>query len=140
MPFPRTNLSRISTAEKVIRERKRTLPRREVGTLEQSMFKDTFHTTKGGNNIDTVVVQLPKFAIMPLRCPPEGVAANLLSDAHMYVRVTNYALFEKLILLPIRTHSPAPIICETTKSLSALKSPERMMRSLTCVGPSGTEY
>ena len=51
-----------------------TLPGREVGTLEERVLQDTLNTTERGNDIDTVVVELPKLAVMTLRSPPEGVA------------------------------------------------------------------
>ena len=50
-----------------------TLPGRKVRALEQRVLEDTFHTTKRGNDIDTVVVELPQFSVVPLRSPPERI-------------------------------------------------------------------
>ena len=43
-----------------------TLPCREVGTLEECVFQDTFHTSEGGNDIDAIVIELPQLAVMAL--------------------------------------------------------------------------
>ena len=50
-----------------------TLPGREVSTLEKGVLQDTFNTTKGSDDIDTVVVELPQFSVVALRCPPERI-------------------------------------------------------------------
>ena len=44
----------------------KTLPSGEVRSLEQSMLEDTLYTTKGRNDINTVVVELPEFTVMAL--------------------------------------------------------------------------
>ena len=43
-----------------------TFPGGEVRSLEQSMLEDTLYTTKGRNDINTVVVELPEFTVMAL--------------------------------------------------------------------------
>ena len=43
-----------------------TFPGGEVRSLEQSMLEDTLYTTKGRNDINTVVVQLPQLSIVTL--------------------------------------------------------------------------
>jgi hypothetical protein len=43
-----------------------TFPRGEVRALEECMFEDTFHASQRGDNVDTIVVQLPQLAIMTL--------------------------------------------------------------------------
>ena len=53
-----------------------TLPSREVGTLEESVFQDTLDTTKCSDDIDSVVVELPQLAVVALRRPPEGVTGT----------------------------------------------------------------
>ena len=50
-----------------------TLPRREVRSLEQRVFQDTFHTTQRSDDVDTIVVELPQFTVVTLRRPPEWV-------------------------------------------------------------------
>ena len=56
-----------------------TLPSREVCAFEEGVFEDTLNTTKCGDYIDTVVVELPQLAVMTLRRPPEGVADEGMS-------------------------------------------------------------
>lgn len=50
-----------------------TLPRGKVSPFEQGVFKNALHTTQSLNHVCAVVVQVPKFAIMSLMCPPEGI-------------------------------------------------------------------
>jgi hypothetical protein len=52
---------------------KQTFPCGKVCTLEESMLKDAFYTSKGLDHICTVVVQVPQLAIMALVCPPEWI-------------------------------------------------------------------
>ena len=58
-----------------------TLPCREISTLEKCMLQNTFNTTESGDDIDAVVVELPQFSIMALRCPPERIARALVSTS-----------------------------------------------------------
>jgi len=51
----------------------KTLPRREIRSLEQRVLQDTFHTTQRSDDVDTIVVELPQFTVMTLRRPPEWV-------------------------------------------------------------------
>ena len=52
---------------------KQTFPCGKVCTLEESMLKDAFYTSKSLDHISTVVVQVPQLAIMALVCPPEWI-------------------------------------------------------------------
>ena len=56
-----------------------TLPGREISALEKSVLQNTFNTTKGGNDIDTVIVKLPQFSVVALGCPPEWITRVLVS-------------------------------------------------------------
>ena len=56
-----------------------TLPGREISTLEQGMLQDTFNTTEGSDDIDTIVVELPQLSVVALGCPPERIAKALVS-------------------------------------------------------------
>ena len=56
-----------------------TLPRGEVRALEERMLEDTLDTSKSSDDVDTVIVELPQFAVVTLRRPPEGVAVNSVS-------------------------------------------------------------
>ena len=51
-----------------------TLPGWEISALEQGVLQNTLNTTKSGNDINTIIVELPQFSVMPLRCPPEWIA------------------------------------------------------------------
>lgn len=51
-----------------------TLPCREICSLEEGVLQDTFHTAQCGDDVDTVVVELPEFAVVALGRPPEGIA------------------------------------------------------------------
>ena len=44
----------------------RTLPCRKVCSLEQRVLQNAFDTSQRCDYIDTVVVELPQFAIVPL--------------------------------------------------------------------------
>jgi len=43
------------------------------------MFQNALNTTKGGNDINSIIVELPEFTIMPLRSPPERIALGLIN-------------------------------------------------------------
>ena len=51
-----------------------TLPGREISALEQGVLQNTFNTTKSGDDINTIIVELPQFSVMALRRPPERIA------------------------------------------------------------------
>ena len=53
-----------------------SLPSWEVCSLEQCVLKNTFDTAKRGNNINTIIIELPKFAVMTLGSPPERITVN----------------------------------------------------------------
>lgn len=38
------------------------------------MFEDAFYTTKRGDNVHTIIVQLPQLSVVPLGRPPERIA------------------------------------------------------------------
>lgn len=42
------------------------------------MLQNTLDTTQSRNNVNTVVVELPKLPVVTLRCPPEWVAGSIL--------------------------------------------------------------
>lgn len=50
-----------------------TLPRGEVGALEECVLQDPFHPAQGLDHVRAVIVQVPEFAIVPLVRPPERV-------------------------------------------------------------------
>lgn len=52
-----------------------TFPGREVCSLEQCVLENTLNTTKSGDNVNSIVVKLPEFAIVSLRSPPERIAS-----------------------------------------------------------------
>lgn len=59
------------------------------------MFKNSFNSSKGLNNISSVIVQVPQLPIMPLVSPPERI------------------LFQNLVLLEVCTHPPSFIISQS---------------------------
>ena len=70
-----------------------TLPGREISTLEKSVFQDTFDTTEGGDDINTIVIELPQFSVVTLGCPPEGIAKALVNTSLRSHRVSWHLLF-----------------------------------------------
>ena len=54
----------------------KTLPSREVRALEEGVLEDAFNTSQGGDDVNTVVVELPQLAVVALRHPPERVAGE----------------------------------------------------------------
>ena len=53
-----------------------TLPSGEVRSFEERVLQNTLDTAKSCDDINTVVVELPQLSIVPLGCPPEGVATK----------------------------------------------------------------
>ena len=51
-------------------------PGREVRTLEQRVFQDTFDPTKGLDHVRAVVVQIPELAVVALVRPPARVSRD----------------------------------------------------------------
>lgn len=76
-----------------------TLPSREVRSLEQRVLEDTLDTAKSGNDVDSVVVELPELAVVSLRRPPEGIR------------------LEELVLLPVGSNSPSLVVGERVSVL-----------------------
>lgn len=50
-----------------------TLPGGEVSAFEEGVLQDALHTTQGLDHVCPVVVQVPKFAVVSLVSPPEGI-------------------------------------------------------------------
>lgn len=50
-----------------------TLPGGEVSAFEEGVLQDALHATQGLDHICPVVVQVPKFAVVSLVSPPEGI-------------------------------------------------------------------
>lgn len=50
-----------------------TLPRGEVGALEESVLQDPFHPAQSLDHVRAIIVQVPEFAIVALVRPPERV-------------------------------------------------------------------
>jgi len=63
-----------------------TLPRRESRRLEQGMLEDRFHTTQSLNHVCSVRVQIPKFSIVSLARPPEGITLHVLINLELSSR------------------------------------------------------
>lgn len=74
MLSPRTNLKQ--TVREAYYEGKeiRTFPSREICSFEEGVFQNTFDSSQRSDHVDTVVVELPQFSIVTLRCPPEWIA------------------------------------------------------------------
>lgn len=89
-----------------------TFPSGEISSLEQSMLKDALHAAQSSNDINTVIIQLPQFAIVALRCPPERIAINDIS-LEISRRHNVCSLLQKLILFPVSADTPATIISQT---------------------------
>lgn len=77
----------------------KTFPSSEISTLEESMFQNTFNTTKCLDHISTIMVQVPQLTIVTVMSPPERI------------------LFQNLILLEILTNSPTLIISQSQSIL-----------------------
>lgn len=58
-----------------------TFPGREVGSLEQRVFQNTFHSAQSLNHVGPVVVQIPQLAVMSLVGPPERILLENLKAA-----------------------------------------------------------
>jgi hypothetical protein len=76
------------------------------------VLKNALHTTQGSDNIDTVIIQLPQFAIVTLRCPPEWIAVRSLAWIGNIMYMYSGLLFEQLILLPVRPYSPSFVVSQ----------------------------
>jgi len=72
----------------------------QVGSFEQRVLENSLDSSERGDNVDSVVVELPELSIMSLRCPPEGV------------------VLEKLVLLPVGSDSPSLRETETRGKVS----------------------
>lgn len=76
-----------------------TLPSREVRSLEERVLKDRLDSSKGSDDVDSVVVELPELSVVPLGRPPERV------------------VLEELVLLPVDPDSPSLVIRERVSVL-----------------------
>ena len=63
------------------------------------MLEDTLNITQGGDNVHTVVVELPQLAVVTLGRPTERV------------------VLEELVPLPVRPYTPAAVVCECVTDL-----------------------
>ena len=94
-----------------------TLPGREVRALEEGVLENALDTSQSSDDIHTVVVELPQLAIMALRRPPEGIATDERERSARTEDAIEGLLFEELVLLPVRAHTPTTII---RKSMTVL--------------------
>ena len=96
-----------------------TLPGWEISALEQGVLQNTFNTTKSGDDINPIIVELPQFSVMALRRPPERIA-----------RVTVRTLLgnKKLDVLTV----------STTGTVSSQYAHANHGRTPKCADPSGT--
>lgn len=89
------------------------------------MLENSLDSSESGDNVDSVVVELPELSIMSLGCPPEGV------------------VLEELVLLPIGSDSPS-LEGRNGEGSACVRLIEGSNRSYvpyrkpTCVDPSGT--
>ena len=58
-----------------------TLPRGEVGSLEEGVFEDALNSTQCLDHVHPVVIEIPQLAIMTLVGPPEWVLLEHLATA-----------------------------------------------------------
>ena len=59
---------------------KQALPRWEVGSFEESVLEDAFHSAQSLDHVCPVVVEIPQLAIVTLVRPPEWVLLQHLSN------------------------------------------------------------
>jgi hypothetical protein len=57
----------------------RTYPPRSGSAFEESVFQYASNASQICDDINTVIIKLPQFAIMTLRGPPEKIAAKTIS-------------------------------------------------------------
>lgn len=57
-----------------------TLPGGKVSAFKEGVLQDALHTSQSLNHVSTVVVQVPKFAIVPLVSPPEWILLQHLQS------------------------------------------------------------
>ena len=50
----------------------------ETRRFKERVFQNSLDTTQGPNDISSVGVEIPQFAIVPLTCPPEWVGLHQL--------------------------------------------------------------
>jgi hypothetical protein len=55
----------------------RTYPPRSGSAFEESVFLYAFNASQICDDINTVIVKLPQFAIVTLRGPPEQITAKI---------------------------------------------------------------
>ena len=69
-----------------------TLPRGEVGALEEGVLQDALDAAQGLDHVGPVIVQVPQLAVVALMGPPEGV------------------LLQDLVGLELGPHAPALVV------------------------------
>jgi len=67
----------------------KSLPCWEIGSLEESVLKNSFNSSKSLNHISAIIVELPQLSVMFVMGPPEWID------------------FEDLILLEIQSNTPS---------------------------------
>ena len=76
---------------------KETLPRGEVGPLEEGVFQDPFDSTQSLDHVRAVVVEVPQLPVMTLVGPPERVLLQHLPKSEgmtMLLLLTHYQFFQ----------------------------------------------
>lgn len=67
-----------------------TFPCGEVCSFKECVFQDALHTSKGLDHVCPVVVQVPKFAVVSLMCPPEGILFENLQEKDQHGLVISF--------------------------------------------------
>ena len=78
-----------------------TLPRREVGALEEGVLEDALDAAQRLDHVRAVVVEVPELPVVALVRPPEGVLAH------------------DVVLLEVLAHAPALVEGERVAVLRA---------------------
>lgn len=69
-----------NTLEVKVLSPEETLPGGKVSAFKEGVLQDALHTSQGLNHVCTVVVQVPKFAIVSLVSPPEWILLQHLQS------------------------------------------------------------
>lgn len=81
------------------------------------MLENTFDSTQSSDDIDSIVVQLPKFTVVSLRGPPERTTTISVSGGHEQTAHDNSLVLEELILLPVGPNTPSFVVSESMSIL-----------------------